>query len=298
MYRISLLVAGLLLVANPLRAQSTFGKPEDIKVVNSTPLIVGLQEPDPSVEKRLSKKPADLKSYHDFLDANNATVRQYVDQYWKASPSVEYKPESEITALTKDKTAKHAVLHFTDLKFQSHTLSGPTRIYTSETVPSLVLEVVGKGKKSTVTAMSMAAKTVYESDMIIAVRQAQQYMEKRAGGASDNDLLAQIRINGPRLKEKTLLLEKGVADEDLTPAEIKKAYPYPCEIVPRTVIEDAFRTADARYAFVKLAPGQFSMVGKMIIDTQTTDLMGYSIAGGLNIKKANLKDFAKFATGK
>ena len=68
--------------------------------------------------------------------------------------------------------------------------------------------------------------------------------------------------------------------------------------MPRATIEEAFRTADSRYAYVKLAPGQFSMVGKMLIDTQTTDLMGYSIAGGKTIKKANLKDFAEFADGK
>ena len=220
MFRKILLSATLLLPALGLRAQTDFGKPEDVKIVQSSPLIVGMQEPDLGIEKTLSKRPEELKSYHEFLEANNATIRKYVDLYWKASPSIEYKPESEVAALVKDKTSKHAVLHFSALKFQSHTHSGPVRYYTSETIPSLVLEVVGKGKKSTVTAMSMYDKRIYESDMIIAVRQAQEYIDRRARGASNNDLLTQVKANGPRLKNKTLLLEEGVADADLTAAEI------------------------------------------------------------------------------
>lgn len=312
-----LLLAAMCLHATAALAQLGLGKPKDIAIVKGQPLIVLLKDEDPDELKKLAKKPDELADYKAYVADYNTEMQALAPQLWHFSPSVEFHHEAELKDLRKAKGQQHGLLRQMELvTVHRHAIGGaaaqvagaiPNYFYTSDAVSSLVLELVGDGDESQVARVSLAPGPIYHSDYIFAFKSMQDYIQRRASGGSSSDFKEEIAANGKKLKTKILLLEQDDTKDRLTPAQIKQAYPFKYQIVPRATIEQAVAAADARYAYVRMMPATGSIMMQIVVDAADQSLLVYSmpnrvrvmgIGGGQQIGQSNLKDFAQFATGK
>ncbi|WP_310395786.1 hypothetical protein [Hymenobacter sp.] len=306
-----LLFAALVLNAPATWAQMGFGKPKDVAAVKSQPLVVALKDEDPSQLKKLAKKPDELAEYKAYIADYNARMQELAPKLWQFSPSVEFKQESELPALRKAKGPQRGVLRHLNFVLSAHTGGVGNRLggfsYQSEQVSALVVEVMGNGDQHQVWRVQLAPGPVYTSDIIFSLKGMQTYLQARADGRKGDDMREELAKNGKKLRTKTLLFDEADIKGKLTAADIKQAYPFPSQIVPRATIEAAAASADARYACVRLLPATESIMVQAVFDTADGALLGISkpntvrlmgIGGGTAIGKGNLKDFAEAAGGK
>ena len=171
----------------------------------------------------------------------------------------------------------------------------------------MVVEVIGNGDQHQVWRVQIAPGPVYTSDLIFTLKTLQQYLQGRVDGRSGSDMRAELAKNGPKLRTKTLLFDEEDIKGKLTAADIKQAYPFPYQVVPRATIETAVTDADVRYACVRLLPVAEGITAQVVMDTADGTLLGISlpnrmrvmgIGGGSAIGKGNLKDFAQAAGGR
>ncbi|GEM_PF-3000142 len=307
------LVTALLLHTATARAQFGLGKPKDIALVKSQPLIVILQEEDPKQLKKLANKPEDLADYKASIADYNAQIQDLAPKLWKLSPSVEFRPESELETLRKAKKTQRAVLrHLAFTLGHRHRLGGASTsslnaadfYYTTEQVSALVVDLLGDGDENHVGRIQIAPGTVYNSDLIFSLKYLQTYLQGRADGRSGSDFREEIARNGKKLPTKTLLVDESDVKNKLTAADIKQVYPFPYQIVPRATIETAAATGDARYAYIRLLPVTEAVMVQVVVDATNADLLGMSLPSrvqmlgvnnGSSIGKGNFKDFAKAA---
>ena len=309
-----LFAAAIVFNASTAWAQMGFGKPKDVATVKSQPLVVVLQDEDPAKLKKLAKKPEELADYKAYIADYNARMQELAPKLWKFSPSVEFKHESELAALRKAKGPQRGVLQHLNfqLAHRHHVPGTPmgvggTYFYSSEQVSAIVLSVLGNGDQDQVWRVQLAPGAVYTSDIIFSLKTIQQYLQGRADGLSGRDMMADVAKNGKQLRTKTLLIDEEDVKGKLTATDIKQAYPFPYQIVPRATIETAVASADARYACVRLLPATESIMVQVVMNAEDGSMMAMSkpnavrvmgVGGGQAIGKSNLKDFAQAAAGK
>jgi hypothetical protein len=315
--RLLLITASLLLCSSAVWAQMGLGKPKDIEVVKSQPLIVVLKDEDPKELKKLADKPDDLSAYKGYIANYNAQVQELVPKLWKFSPSIEFRPASALPALRKAKGGRYGVLQQADLidthRHYNSAGGAPGGMsnmlnysYSSEHVSAFTLEVYGSGDQDKVWRVSIAPGPIYASDIIFSLRTMQTYMQSRLDGRSGGDMRAEVAANGKKLPKKVLLIDETDLKDKLTAADLKAAYPLPYEVVPRQTIEQAVASGDARYAYIRMMPVTESIFAQVVVDAATNDLLAYSLpgtmqmmalrSGGSVVSKASLKDFAKAAS--
>lgn len=291
-----------------------FGKPKDIATVKSHPLVVILKDEDPKELKKLAKKPEELADYKASISDYNKQMQELAPKLWKFSPSVAFKHESDLEALRKAKDTQVGVLKHADFVLaHRHTMSGPGGVanpansyYSSEHISALMLQVLGDGDESKVWRVQLAPGPIYTSDIIFSLASIQTYIQSRADGRKGSEMREEIAQNSKKLPGKTLLIDEEDLKRGLTAADIKQAYPFPYQVVPRGTIETAAASYDNRYAYIRLLPITEGMMVQVAVDAASSDLMGMSlpsrvpmvgslIASGNSVTKGNLKDFAKAA---
>ena len=77
-----LLAAGLLLTTSNAWAQLGFGKPKDVAAVKSQLLIVVLKDEEPSLLKKLAKKPDELADYKAYIADHNIKMQELAPKLW------------------------------------------------------------------------------------------------------------------------------------------------------------------------------------------------------------------------
>lgn len=307
------ITTAILLQAATAQAQFGLGKPKEIAVVKSQPLIVILKEEDPKQLKKLANKPEELADYKTGVADYNAQMRELAPKLWKLSSGVEFKSESELETLRKAKKTQRAVLrHLSFVLGHRHRMGGTPLnstsmgnfYYTSEQVSALVIDLFGDGDENAVGRIQIAAGPVYPSDIIFSIKYLQTYLQARANGRSGSDMREEIAQNGKRIPTKTLLIDESDVKNKLTAADIKQVYPYPYQIVPRATIEKAVAEADGHYAYIRLLPATETVTVQVVVDADNADLLGMSlpsrvqmlgVSDGSSIGKGNFKDFAKSA---
>jgi hypothetical protein len=310
------LVAAASLSSSAAWAQMGFGKPKDIAIIKSHPLVVILKDEDPKELKKLAKKPEELADYKAAVTTYNQQLQELAPKLWKFSPTVEFKHESDLEALRKAKNTQYGVLKHADFMLaHRHSTNGPNPggitnpanlYYSSEHVSALVLQVIGDGDESKVWHVQLAPGPIYTSDIIFSLNSIQTYVQSRAAGRKGSEMREEVAQNSKKLPGKTLLIDEEDLKRGLTAADIKVAYPFPYQVVPRATIETAAASYDTRYAYIRLMPLVEGMMVQVAVDAATSDLMGYSlpsrvpmvgglIASGASVTKSNLKDFAKAA---
>lgn len=292
------------------------GKPKDIEVVKSQSLVVVLKEEDPKELKKLASKPDDLATYKGYIANYNAQMQELVPKLWKFSPSVEFKYAADLPALRKAKGVQHGVLQQADLVDMHRHYNGAggapggmsnmlNYSYSSDRISAFTLEVYGDGDQNKVWRVSIAPGPIYGSDIIFSLRTLQTYMQSRLDGRSRGDMRAEIAANGKQLPTKTLLIDETDLKNKLTAADIKQAYPFPYQVVPRQTIEQAVASGDTHYAYIRMMPVSESIFAQVVVDATTNDLLAYSLpgtvqmmalrSGGSVVSKTSFKDFAKAA---
>lgn len=290
---LAVLVHGSSMVA---RAQSD----KDLAILRNQSLIVVLKDEEPDKLKKLAKKPAGLTAYKSFITRYNALIQELAPLIWRFSPSVEFKHESEITALAKDKNYQHGVLKHDDFTVMEHLGGGAARggaIYSAEARTAFLLSITSNGKQRMIAPVPIAPGIVYTSDIIFCLKTLQYQLQERASGKS------QMAENGKRLRSKTLLFDEAEINGKLSAADIKQVYPFPFQIVPREAIETAVQGADVRYVCVRIFPVSDGMTAQVIMDPTDGAMLAMSMGGmglksGNVVNKGNLKDFAQAGGGK
>lgn len=328
MFHKTVLTAALLLPALGLHAQKGIGKPEDIKLVRSLPLVVVMEKENPRKVKKLTKRsPEELASYRKAVATRNESLKTQVQKYWKLSPDLQFKTSGEIDSLVKNTPQIYSTLRLFDyLDVKQHRGIGADGLVSNEsqditmsanTRCTLRLQLRGKGRSEnqSVGWANIDHTRIHESDISFSVREIQDYLDNCSKGQKTPDMTAESKANASRLKEKTLLLDEEDARENLSLADISACYPYPVKLVERSVIEEAVQSADARYACVRLVPtsssGAVYMVAHLVMSTDTGDILAYSTPflkpilligknanSGFEVGKATLSDFARCAAGK
>ena len=308
-----LLTASLVLHTSTAWAQLGMGKPKDVAAVKSQPLVVILLDESPDKLKKLAKKPTELADYKAYVADYNARMQDLAPKLWHFSPSVEFKQESELPALRKAKGLQRGVLHNLDFYLARRHSYGnplpgmPKYYYSSEQISAVAIDVVGNGDQHQVYRVQLAAGPVYTSDIIFSFQTIQQYLQARADGRKGDDMRAEIAQNGKRLRTKTLLFDEEDIKGKLTDADIKQAYSFPYQVVPRATIEAAAASADTRYAYVRVMPVVQGIAVQVVVDAADGAMLGISspnrvrvmgVGGGYAIGKSNLKDFSQAAGGK
>jgi hypothetical protein len=315
MNRYALVFFLLLISTFSSNAQLRAGSPDDIKIVRKLPLIVVLQDEDPAVIKRLTKKnPEKLDNYRATLASNNAILQKYISRYWKFSPEVQFKFASEINPLLENPTQIYSTLRisaFIVTQFQYGSKSGPTQNLNQ--YAGLFLHLAGKGQSPSrnVCIEQLNGDSVSSSDIIFAIRRIQQTIEKPAEERKSHSMSKEAEVNGPKLKEKTLLINEKYLPDNMSIDDLQKIYPFPLQIADREIIDKAIDEEDPRYACVWPMPISEKKPGLIVISTDKIEVLAYSRANFLTtavdhnsgdnkprIHKSTLKDFIEHATDK
>ena len=282
-----------------IRAQSE----KSVAILKSQPLVVVLKEEEPDKLKKLAKKPAELAAYKAFIANYNAQIAELAPKLWHLSPSIEFKRESEMDALVKDKNYQRGELTHENFTVREHLAGGAARgpvLYASSSQTAFLLSVISNGTKRVVMNMPIAPGVVYPSDIILCLKTAQYQLQQAANGKNTN---AQLAESGKRLRSKTLLLDEAEVNGKLSAAEIKQVYPFAFQLVSREAIETAVREGDTRYACVRIMPVMSDLFAQVVMDAADGAVLSMSMGGkgfksGDVISKGNLKDFAQAAGGK
>ncbi|MDO7851952.1 hypothetical protein [Hymenobacter convexus] len=278
------------------RAQSD----ESLAILKNQSLIVVLKDEEPDKLKKLAKKPGELEAYKSFVKNYNVLIEELAPKIWHFSPSVEFRHEAELAVLVKDKAYRHGVFKHDNFTVLEHLSGGAARggaIYTSESKTAFLLNIISNGSERTIAPVYLAPGVVRTSDVVFSLKILQSQLEERAAGKSNKDLMAE---HGKRLRSKTLLLDEAEMNGKLSAADIKQAYPFAFQLVPRETIESAVNDADARYACVRILPVTGNMTALVIMDPVDGAMLAMSV-GGMGLKsgnvvtKGNLKDFAQAA---
>ncbi len=275
---------------------------KDLAILKSQSLVVVLKDEEPDKLKKLAKKPGELEAYKSFVANYNALIQELAPKIWQFSPSVEFKHESELAALMKDKGYQHGVFKHDNFTVLQHLGGGAARggaIYTSESQTAFLLSIISNGTQRTIAPVPMAPGVVRTSDVIFCLKMLQHHLQGRASGKSSGKMTE----DGTRLQAKILLLDEAELNGKLSAADIKQVYPFPFQLVPRETIETAIKDADARYACLRILPVSGSMTALVIMDPADGTMLAMSVGGmglksGTVVNKGNLNDFARAAGGK
>ena len=330
MFRTSLLVVGLLLAAAPLRAQFDLPKPEMVKLVRALPLLVILEQEDERKLKKLAKKPAALEEYRQTIANSNARMQQLVPRYWKLSTDISFQTQPSYVQLLQQRksTGPSCILQCIDLNiyqkqpgatqqdFQSKSQGNTFNYgaYKAESIRAIRLEVLADGRASVIAGKELAELNTTESDVILTLKTIQQFVLDLEEGKKMKDLSIDARDRGVRLQQKTLLFAQEDLEQGLTAADVQVLYPFPHQIVPRSVVDSAIAAGQAQYACIRQMPVNTlykSYTVQLVVSVDDGMELAYSKKSNLEIefarnagadplviKKENLNDFARYAGGK
>jgi hypothetical protein len=316
--RLLLLVVLLVLRSLSASAQYGFGFYEykNVELISKQPLIVLLTEEDPKELEKLANKPEEIAHYKAYVAYINSQIQQLAPQFWKFSPSVEFRPKSELPTLKAAKDKRAVVLYYVKQKV------GVSRSQAFGPIGGVLsawmqLSSLGDGQEKRECSAALPLDAIYPSDIIIAFKQLQRALQTDVKLKADMDrprkeqlqearamLRAEGDANAESIRTKPLLVAQDDVDKQLTEATIKQLYPFPFQLVPRATIEEAVRTGDTHYNYVRWYAANAASVGPRIIDTADGRVLGNSYEGGVSssglpiIGKRELKDFAAYADSK
>lgn len=102
-----------------------------------------------------------------------------------------------------------------------------------------------------------------------------------------------IRKNGPKLKEKTLLIPREFISPKLTEEEIKENYPYSLEFCDLAKLESTILTKDPKYAVIYYIPTPIAgriLHRLFITNAEDGDIYGVSSGSGIDLGVFSIGD--------
>lgn len=304
----------LLCFSSQLQAQFGYGKIEDIETIKKSPLLVVTQSLIEKQEKKLAKKPDELKQCQENMALFNANLKLGIEKNWNYSKEIIFITEKELETYNKNSKGKYAYMRNDIIagKDGSSIMTNKNLISTSN------YAIYITGENSPVYSMMYFSGVPNEADFKFIVNQIQAYfkgrIDKKASNKSNKQIKEEIASNSKRIKDKTLLLESDDLSDDVK-KEIAKIYKFPYKITTKNEIDQAILSNDKTVAYLRIVPvGQVSgnsgavSVSKLLFvqyfyDSETNDILGMilpsafglgGVAGTLTKDskgKLNLKDF-------
>ncbi len=279
-----------------------------------------LEPEDEKKLKKLAKKPAALEKYRQTIAISNARMQQLVPRYWKLSPDISFQTQPTYVQMLQQGKGTYCILQCTELNIYTKKPGAVQQDYKSygaykaESIRAIRLEVLADGRVSGIAGKELAMLNTTESDVILTLKTIQQHVLDLEAGKKMKDLSIDARDRGVRLQQKTLLFAQEDLEQGLAAADVAALYPFPHQIVPRSVVDSAIVTGQAQYACIRQMPVNTlykSYMVQLVVSVDDGMELAYSkksnleieftknaVADPLVIKKENLNDFARYAGGK
>lgn len=277
------------LPALPLAAQTGASKQKDVLEVQKRTLIVVLEEVNTKLNEKL--KPEEQEMYRKDIEDYNTAIKEVIPAFWKFSTRVEYKTRAETDAIVKAKSKDYAYLEynkytvnfFTPAAFRAtmanknseNKLSGRSMVGGDYKTSDLNIRLTDQNPLGLpVYGVHMTDPFPNTADLAYGLKQMQLQFDYKMKGMDDLDINKLYKTNGKKLATITLLVDQ--LDTDMKIEDIKKAYPYPVEVVSKDKIDEAQLKSDAKYAIAVVIPYAGAKYGFMVVDAVTGEELGRS----------------------
>ena len=232
------------------------GKLNEVKEVKQRPLILMLEEEDPKVINKLSKKPTELEAYKNEIKRINDQFPSLVSKFWTFNSVPIVKERSEVEKLKNEKNKTYSVLAINRVKVTSWAKDGLYRYeIDSKVIATIYIDLIENLDKGD-PVYYQNLPNVYPSngDMVLGIQMMQNFLQARLDGKKRNEISDEADENKSLLSSKTLLIDKNDLKNGLTMAQIKEAYPFPFKVVEYKDIETAILERDKSFAVVQIIP--------------------------------------------
>lgn len=282
------------------------GKVDEVKEIKSRPVVIMLEEEQPKVVSKLSKKPAELEEYRSEIKRANEAMIEVVGKFWTLNAAPTAKTRTEILKLKEAKNKELAVLSLNRLEVSSSAKDGVYRYeIASKIVATLSIDKIENLERGN-PVFYQNLPNVYptKGDIALGIQLMQNFMQARLEGKKRNEISDEADENKSLLSSKTLLLDKGDLKNGLTMAQIKEVYPHPVKVVDYSEIEAAILERNKDFAVVQIIPMMVGVAANAHIVVNTADgkSMGYyapiqaTVAGKnseARITQRHLKNYIK-----
>lgn len=278
----------LFLFAFQTDAQNT--KSSDAKSLKEKKMIIALKEYPKKATEEMKL----------LIDSSNASLKFAMENYWTFNEVVDFMPLSEAKDFVKDNKDSHSYLAI-ELGF-----SKSTKKNENDNFKGNAYRYVSYSERIGIYAPSLTSSVFlphYEGPLthaaaVFGVMQMQKiltllYQEEITSIMGSRSY---VKNNGPKLKNKTLLIPKEYVSNKLTNEEIREAYPFNLEICNLQKIEKAILDRDPDYAVVYHVP--LPVAGKFIYrlyiaNAEDGDVYGVSDGSKINVDLGIFGDTSK-----
>ncbi|MFT6716053.1 MAG: hypothetical protein ACJA0Q_000682 [Saprospiraceae bacterium] len=241
----------LLLVCVQINAQNGLAKKSDIKKFKSRPILVVLE--------------TENSEYSKFF---NKTIKEIFKKYWTLNDSVMFMEKGIYKTKRRGGQRGWAVVEFSEDAFYKSELEGWSsssydyryRIWHWQACAMMFSLVEDHDKiYNFIHRETLPNMFPSKGDLIYSLQMTQNLFKNKLNNISRKDNKKQIQLNSKFLKNKTLLIDSSELHKNLTIEKLKKAYPYPMELVGYDQIQKAIVNNDSSYAYIQIVPTTYPL---------------------------------------
>lgn len=279
---------------------------KDVEKIKNSTLLLVLEEPDPKIVSKLSKKyPKALEDYQNQIAGRNFALRYALENFWDLTEKVEFHPEATAFDLIEKNPDQYLLISFGQyLEYEriglvSGSDGDPAGWRTSSTgeltynhtskYTVLSREITTLEISDTKPLVSVFLPSVYPSlsGAVYGVQQIQYLLRYLAADGENkmSKMPKQIEANNPELKDKILLIDQNDVDPKVTAEELAEVYPYPVQLVDPSVIREAILARDASFAYLQIVstPGERGSIDTHVISDASDGKIYYYVTPGLGV---------------
>lgn len=269
-----------------LHAQEGASKKQDIESIQKRTLVVVTEEAD---EKLLAKLEGDMAAqYKKDIEDYNRDIKAAVTGFWKFNDKIEYKTRAEMGKLTKAKSKDYAYIEYSKFSVNTYNATaykctyqfkeGAKQTMAMESDYNCTLLNIrlseNKPRGYPVYGVKMPGAFPDKADLVYALKAMQRQFAYKLEGKKDYDIFYIYKENAKLLPAVTLLVNEN--NTALNIDEIKKAYPYPVELVKKDKINEALLNSDEKTAFVIMIPHKGDTYSFEIHSAKDCTLLGFT----------------------
>ncbi|MFI5221337.1 MAG: hypothetical protein ACHQK8_03350 [Bacteroidia bacterium] len=285
--KIKILVLGLAVCsAGLLHSQTGSSNPEAVTNIQKRTLIIVTEEENPKLTASLGGD--ELAQYKKDVEDYNRDIKDAVTGFWKFNSTIEYKTRAEMNKLVTAKCKDYAYIEYNKFTVncansqaykltcqfregaKEITLAGSDYISTQLNIRLCDENPFGPP----VFGVKLASPFPNKADLVYALNAIQLQFRYKLEGKSNIAILTLFKANAKALANLTLLVNEK--NTDLNIDEIKKAYPYPVELVKKEKIDAALLSPDEKTAFVIVIPTSGSSFSFYALSAKDCSVLGYT----------------------
>lgn len=269
---------------------------EDVNRLKNRILLIGLEEEDENIIRKLRKKPQELIIYKNDLKTKNERFEQSVKEYWIYNEEILSMPLSEANKLLNQDIEKYAIIRFGKLSserigsyFSNSSFYKPKEYSNANRIEiDTPTERVG-------VLLPFYSEPFPKYIIDYAIKQAHytvNYIYENKGTA-----LFFKKYNS-ELQEKVLLIPEIYMDKSLHIVDINKLYPYEYKIVSLETIERVILNSEPDSAYLMIVPvpvGGDLVYYHYISNPLDGKVYGLTSSNKPVVKKKNIQKYAAIA---